>query len=194
MEGERLMGEASEEYSFQVRIPMERVAVIIGKEGESKKQIESVGEVKLFIQSDTGDVYIIQRGDPLKANITSSVIQAIGRGFSPQKATLLYEENHQLIVISLRDFAKPGSRRMDQIRARLIGTGGKTRRVVEELTSTHISIYGDTVSIIGDYVAVEYAKEAMNMLINGSKQRTVYTFLEKSARELRLKRIEESFG
>lgn len=194
MEGERLMGEASEEYSFQVRIPMERVAVIIGKEGESKRQIESVGEVKLFIQSDTGDVYIIQRGDPLKANITSSVIQAIGRGFSPQKATLLYEENHQLIVISLRDFAKPGSRRMDQIRARLIGTGGKTRRVVEELTSTHISIYGDTVSIIGDYVAVEYAKEAMNMLINGSKQRTVYTFLEKSARELRLKRIEESFG
>ena len=194
MRGERIMAEASEEHSFQVRIPRERVAVIIGKEGESKRQIESVGEVKLSIQSDTGDVTIIQKGDPLKANITASVIQAIGRGFSPLNATLLYEENHQLIVISLRDFAKPGSRRMDQIRARLIGTGGKTRKVVEELTSTHISIYGDTVSIIGDYVAVEYAKEAMNMLINGSKQRTVYTFLEKSARELRLKRIEESFG
>ena len=188
------MAEASEEHSFLVRVPRERVAVIIGKEGESKRQIESVGEVKLSIQSDTGDVSIIQKGDPLKANITASVIQAIGRGFSPLNATLLYEENHQLIVISLRDFAKPGSRRMDQIRARLIGTGGKTRRVVEELTSTHISIYGDTVSIIGDYVAVEYAKEALNMLINGSKQRTVYTFLEKSARELRLKRIEESFG
>ena len=194
MRGERIMAEASEEHSFQVRIPRERVAVIIGKEGESKRQIESVGEVKLSIQSDTGDVTIIQKGDPLKANITASVIQAIGRGFSPLNATLLYEENHQLIVISLRDFAKPGSRRMDQIRARLIGTGGKTRKVVEELTSTHISIYGDTVSIIGDYVAVEYAKEAMNMLINGSKQRTVYTFLEKSARELRLRRIEESFG
>ena len=188
------MAEASEEHSFLVRVPRERVAVIIGKEGESKRQIESVGEVKLSIQSDTGDVSIIQKGDPLKANITASVIQAIGRGFSPLNATLLYEENHQLIVISLRDFAKPGSRRMDQIRARLIGTGGKTRRVVEELTSTHISIYGDTVSIIGDYVAVEYAKEALNMLINGSKQRTVYTFLEKSARELRLKRIEEAFG
>ncbi len=194
MEGERLMAERSEGHPFQVRVPRERVAVIIGKEGESKKQIEAVGEVRLSIQSDTGDVTIIQKGDPLKANITASIIHAIGRGFSPFNASLLYEENHQLIVISLRDFAKPGSRRMEQIRARLIGTGGKTRKVVEELTSTHISIYGDTVSIIGDYVAVEYAKEAMNMLINGSKQRTVYTFLEKNARELRLKRIEESFG
>ena len=188
------MAEASEEHSFQVRVPKERIAVIIGKDGESKKQIEAIGEVKISIESDTGDVNIFQRGDPLKANITASVIQAIGRGFSPLNASMLYEENYQLIVISLRDFAKPGSHRIEQIRARLIGTGGKTRKVVEELTSTHISVYGDTVSIIGDYVAIEYAKEAINMLINGSKQRTVYTYLEKSARELRLKRIEESFG
>lgn len=188
------MAEASEEHFFQVRVPRERIAVIIGKDGESKKQIEAIGEVKLSIESDTGDVTILQKGDPLKANITASVIQAIGRGFSPLNATLLYEENYQLVVISLRDFAKPSSRRIEQIRARLIGTGGKTRKVVEELTSTHITIYGDTVSIIGDYVAIEYAKEAINMLINGSKQRTVYTYLEKSARELRLKRIEETFG
>ncbi len=185
---------SSEEHTFQVRVPKDRVAVIIGKDGNSKKQIETLGEVRLSIESETGDVTIIQRGDPLKANITSSVIQAIGRGFSPSNATLLYEENYQLIVISLRDFAKPGSHRIEQIRARLIGTGGKTRRVVEELTSTQISVYGDTVALIGDYVAMEYAKEAINMLINGSKQRTAYTYLEKSARELRLKRIEESFG
>ncbi len=186
--------DSAEGHLFQVRVPRDRVAVIIGKEGESKKQIESIGEVRLSIESETGDVTIMQKGDPLKANITSSAIQAIGRGFSPLNATLLFEDNYQLIVISLRDFAKPGSHRIEQIRARLIGTGGKTRRVVEELTSTHLSVYGDTVSIIGDYVAIEYAKEAINMLINGSKQRTVYTYLEKTARELRLKRIEESFG
>lgn len=188
------MTEISGEHSFQIRVPRERVAVIIGKEGESKKQIEALGEVKVSVESDTGDVSIIQKGDPLRANITADVIQAIGRGFSPLNATLLFEENYQLIIVSLRDFAKPGSHRIGQIRGRLIGTGGKTRKVVEELTSTHLSVYGDTVSIIGDYVANEYAKEAINMLINGSKQRTVYTYLEKSARELRLKRIEESFG
>ncbi len=188
------MEDISGNQEFQLRIPRERVAVLIGKEGETKKLIEEIGEVKLLIQSDTGDVVVIKRGDPLKANISSSVVQAIGRGFSPLNATLLYQDNYQLVVISLRDFAKPGSRRIDQIRARVIGTGGKTRKLVEELTSTHISIYGDTVSVLGDYVSVEYAKEALNMLINGSKQRTVYTYLERNARELRLKRIEESFG
>lgn len=184
----------TEEHAFEQRIPKERVAVLIGREGETKQLIEERGEVKLIIESDTGEISVIQSGDPLKANITVSVIQAIGRGFSPNNAIRLYEENSQLIIISLRDFAKPGSHRIDQIRARLIGTGGKTRKVIEELTDTLLSIYGDTVSIIGDYVAVSYAKEAVNMLINGSKQRTVYTYLERNARELRLKRIEESFG
>lgn len=188
------MSEISEEPSFLVRVPRDRVAVIIGKDGESKKQIEALGEVRISIESETGDVTITQKGDPLRANITTNVIQAIGRGFSPPNASLLFEENYQLSVISLRDFAKPSSHRIEQIRARLIGTGGKTRRVMEELTSTHISVYGDTVSIIGDYVAMEYSREAINMLINGSKQRTVYTYLEKSARELRLRRIEETFG
>ena len=188
------MVEMSGDQVFNVRVPKERVAVIIGREGVTKKMIEDIGEVKLRIESETGEVSVIKSGDPLKATITASVILAIGRGFSPENATLLYEENHQLLVISLRDFAKPGSHRIEQIRARLIGSGGKTRKLVEELTSTHISIYGDTVSIIGDYVAVEYAKEATNMLINGSKQRTVYTYLEKNAKNLRLKRIEESFG
>lgn len=188
------MDKVSGDQELQVRIPKERLAVVIGKEGQTKKQIEAVGEVKLNIDSETGDIFVAQNGDALKAVVTSSVIQAIGRGFSPLNASLLYEENYQLVVISLRDFAKPGSHRIEQIRARVIGTGGKTRKLVEELTSTHLSIYGDTVSILGDYVSVGYAKEALNMLINGSKQRTVYTYLEKNARSLRLKRIEESFG
>lgn len=179
---------------FQLRVPRDRLAVLIGKEGETKKSIELLGEVKLQIQSSNGEVSVVKKGDPLKANLTASVVQAIARGFSPLNATLLYRDNYQFIVISLRDFANPGSRRIDQIRSRVIGTGGKTRKLIEELTATHISVYGDTVSVLGDYLSVDYAKEALNMLINGSKQRTVYTYLERNARQLRLKRIEESFG
>lgn len=188
------MQEISGNQEFQLRVPKDRLAVLIGREGETKKSIESIGEVKLLIHSDSGDVTVVKKGDALKANITANVVQAIARGFSPLNATLLYEENFQFIVISLREFAKAGSRRIDQIKSRVIGSGGKTRKLIEELTSTHISVYGDTVSILGDYVSVEFAKEALNMLINGSKQRTVYTYLERNAREIRLKKIEESFG
>ena len=58
---------------------------------------------------------------------------------------------------------------------------------------THISIYGDTVSIIGDYISIEYGKEAVLRLISGSKQRTVYQYLEKQVKNIKLKKLEETF-
>lgn len=179
---------------WEIRIPKDRLAVLIGRNGDTKREIEVLAEVSMEIDSEDGEVTIIQKGDPLKANLSLSVVQAIGRGFNPKKAVLLFEENFLLAVISLREFARPGSHRISELKGRIIGTGGKTRRVIEELTSTSISVYGDTVSLIGDYVSVAYAREALMMLINGSRQRTVYTYLEKNAKNLRLKRIEESFG
>ncbi len=181
-------------YFDTVRVPKDRISVVIGRDGSTKKEIEKNGEVKLTIDSDEGEVSIDQMGDAIKSNTAKNVVQAIGRGFNPEKAMLLFEEGMQLVIISLREFAKPGSSRIAQIKARVIGTGGKTRTIIEELTGSFISVYGDTVSIIGDYLAVTYAEEAINMIINGKKHRTVYEFLERKARELRFKRIEESFG
>ncbi len=176
------------------KIPKDRVAILIGKSGKTRKEIERQGDVALNVNSMEGEVSIIQRGDPLKATITVSVIQAIGRGFSPEKAMLLYVEGFTLSIITLRDFAKAGSRRISEIKARIIGRNGRTREIVEEMTSTFISVYGDTVSIIGDYISIEYGKEAVMRLISGSKQRTVYLYLEKQIRHIKMKRIEESFG
>ena len=188
------MDEVTDGNVWEIRVPRDRLAVLIGRNGDTKRELEEKAGIALEIDSREGDVTVIQKGDPLKAALSISVIQAIARGFSPHKAFFLFEENSLLIVISLREFAKPGSHRIAEIKGRIIGTGGKTRKVMEELTNTSISVYGDTVSVMGDYVSVEYAREALTMLINGSRQRTVYTYLEKNAKNLRLKRIEETFG
>ncbi|MHB1471574.1 MAG: KH domain-containing protein [Thermoplasmataceae archaeon] len=177
-----------------VKIPRERIAILIGKNGSTKREIEKVAQVRLIIDSETGDVDVEQHGDPLKANLSLNVIQAVGRGFNPEKALGLMDENFQLIVISLREFAKPGSKRINEIKGRLIGKAGRTRSIIEDLTSTYISVYGDTVSIMGDYVSAQYSKESVLMLINGRKQRSVYTYLENKAKEIKFKRIEETFG
>ncbi|MGC8608323.1 MAG: KH domain-containing protein [Thermoplasmata archaeon] len=181
-------------YLDTLKVPRDRVKVIIGKDGEIKKKIEELGDVKLDIDINEAEVRIDQNGDPLKANIAKTVIQAISRGFNPQKAVLLFDDGMQFIMISLRDFARPGSNRIKEMRSRIIGTGGKTRTIIEELTGSYVSVYGDTVSIIGDYLSVTYSEEAINMIINGRKHRTVYTFLEKKARELKFRKIEETFG
>ncbi len=181
-------------YLDTLKVPRDRVKVIIGKDGEIKKKIEELGEVGLDIDIKEAEVQIYQNGDPVKADTARTVIQAIGRGFNPSKAMELFEDGMQFILISLRDFARPGSNRIREIRSRIIGTGGRTRSIIEDLTGTYVSVYGDTVSIIGDYLSVTYSEEAINMIINGRKHRTVYSFLEKKARELKFRRMEETFG
>ncbi len=176
-----------------VRVPQDRIGVIIGRNGDTKKELEKKAAVRLSIDSEAGDISILQNGDAVMAHQTLSVVQAIARGFSPLKAELLFNSDYYLNVISLKDYAKPGSKRMAEIRARLIGTSGKTRRIIEEITSTYVSVYGDTVSIIGDYVSLDYATNAVNMIIGGRKHRTVYQYLERSSHELKFRRIEEGF-
>ncbi len=176
-----------------IKIPRERVPVLIGTRGSTKKRIEHMGKSKLEVDSDSGVVQVLQYDDPILTMLTTNVVKAIGRGFNPEKAEALYNPDMQLIVISLRDFAKPGSRRMEDIKGRIIGRAGKTRRIIEELSSSFISVYGDTVSVIADHVSLSYSIEAVQMIIQGKRQRTVYQYLEKKFRELKFRRLEESF-
>lgn len=176
-----------------LKVPRERIGAIIGKGGETKRRLEDLGLSDLRIESSTGEVTVIQRNDPIRSRQVVSVIQAISRGFSPERAISLLNDDFFLHVISLKDYAKPGSRRMNEIRARIIGSSGKTRRIIEDLTDTYISVYGDTVSIIGDYVSLEYSVRAVSMILGGRKHRTVYQYLEKSSRELKFRKIEEGF-
>ena len=69
---------------------------------------------------------------------------------------------------------------MKIIKSRLIGTKGKTRISIEECSGCFISIYGKTVSIIGKYEQINIAREAINMIIRGSKHSKVYSFLQQA--------------
>ena len=177
-----------------VRIPMERVPVLVGKGGSTKKMIETNGGVSIRVDSQSGEVYVFQKNDPLQASIAPNVIRAIGRGFSAERAVALYENESQLAVIPLREFAKSGSHRIEEIKGRIIGKSGRTRNTIEELTDTYISIYGDSVSVIGDHSSLYCAVEAIRMLINGRKHRTVYQYLEKFRHDQKFRKMSESFG
>jgi ribosomal RNA assembly protein len=109
---------------------------------------------------------------------------AIGRGFSPKKAFSLFDENVNLYIIDLQDFLRSPSD-IQRVKSRIIGTKGKTRRIIEEETMTSLSIYGDTISIIGDIEHLKVAKEAIDMFIRGAYHRSVYRYLNMKRNELR---------
>jgi len=118
------------------------------------------------------------------------VIKAIGRGFSPHKAFKLLEEGFELRVISIRDYAHTKNRKRI-IRGRLIGRGGLARTTIENMTNTFISVYGDTVSIIGKIPEIDIAEQAVMEIILGRKHTTVFRNLNDAI--MRLRTIEEDF-
>ena len=174
--------------SVVVRIPGERIGVLIGKSGETKELIEKRTGVKLLIDSEEGDVEIdhSHASDPSMAIVVSNIVTAIGRGFSPSKAIKLLENDCYFEVLDIRDYVGKKVEHVERMRARVIGTHGKTREIFEELTGADISIYGNTVAIIGTSVALDIARRGMDMLLSGSEHAAVYGFLEGKRAQLKI--------
>ena len=177
-------------FEQMVRVPVERVGAVIGKEGATKKALESELGVQLTVDSREGMVTVksqdAEKADPFTA---LRVIEAIGRGFSPQRALKLTDEGTALEIIDLRTFAGRSTNSLERIRGRVIGVNGKSRRVIEELTSCHLSVYGRTVAIIGDAPEVQLAADAVKMLATGSQHRTVYNTLQKARTKRKMERM-----
>ncbi|MEM3665819.1 MAG: KH domain-containing protein [Candidatus Bathyarchaeia archaeon] len=177
-----------------LRIPKERIGVLIGPDGKTKKTIEKNLSVELQIDSDTGGVIITlseKAEEPSLLFKAKDVVTAIGRGFSPEHAfKLIRDEESMLEVIDLRAMFGKSESDLKRVKGRIIGMDGKTRRIIEELTDTNVCVYGHTVSIIGNVENVQVAREAIQMLISGSQHSVVYRFLHRRRRELKKKMLE----
>ena len=172
-----------------IRVPLERVAAVIGKKGETKKHLEETMHVTLEVDSQSGEIRVkttsIEDADPFTA---MRVIEAVGRGFSPQRALRLLDPETSLEVLDLRNFAGKSDNSLERIRGRIIGLNGKSRRVIEELTKCYVSVYGRTVAIIGEVTEAKLAKDAVEMLASGSRHRSVYNMLQRARTKRKMDR------
>jgi len=176
-----------------VRIPKERVGVLIGPEGQVKREIETRLQVKLEIESEGGGVEInMAEGstDPSLLLRAKDVVTAIGRGFAPDQAfRLIRSEETTFDFIDLRTIFDSDSD-IRRVKSRIIGMEGKTRRTIEELTEADMVVYGHTIGFIGTFEQVDVARNAVQMIIQGCEHHTVYNFLQKKRRELKKQQLE----
>ncbi|MHC1624502.1 MAG: KH domain-containing protein [Methermicoccaceae archaeon] len=173
-----------------IRIPSERIGVLIGQGGKVKKMLEEESRSKLIVDSESGEVQLVDVEDPVLGMRATDVIKAIGRGFNPEIAfTLFNDEMLFLEVITLTDVVN-GPKALERIRGRIIGKKGMMRRALERATGAKVSIYGKTVAIIGKVEAIQVVKNAINMLISGAPHGTVYSYLERERKKLDLAKIE----
>lgn len=152
-------------------VPNDRIRVVM--ERKTKDTIEKELNVKISFNENLVNI----EGEGIELFRAKDVIKAIGRGFSPPKAFRLFDEDENLEVVEMTGVKE---NKMKIIRSRLIGTKGKTRRLIERFSGCSISVYGKTISIIGKYEQISIAREAVNMIIRGSKHSKVYGFLQGS--------------
>jgi ribosomal RNA assembly protein len=161
----------------EVKIPKERIAVLIGEKGNDKRRIQRRTNTKIIISSKEGDV-LIEGEDSLNVVIARDIVRAIGRGFNPDIALALSNEENSFELLNIQDFVGKAKNQNIRIKSRLIGTNGKCRRSIENLTGTSIVVFGKTVGIIGTIEGVSLARRAIEKLITGSPHNKVYKWIE----------------
>ena len=176
-----------------VKIPKERVGILIGEEGKAKQYIEDRLNVKIDVESE-GSVTIKlteKASDPSMLLKAKDVVTAIGRGFSPEATfRLIRNEDEIFDMIDLRQVFGRSESDIKRVKGRLIGTEGKTRKLIEELTEANVVVYGHTIGFIGSFTQVEAARHAAQMIIEGCQHQTVYRFLQRKRTELKKEKLE----
>ena len=177
-----------------IRIPNERVGVLVGPCGMVKQKIEEKLMVELQIESESGGVTIVlseRTNDPSLLFRAKDVVTAIGRGFSPEHAfRLLRNEDDIFDFIDFRVVFGRSESDIKRVKGRIIGANGKTRKLIEELTDASVVVYGHTVGFIGTFEQVDVARNAVQMLIDGSQHHTVYRYLQRKRSEFKKQRLE----
>ena len=182
-------GQIPGEFSYDIKVPKDRIAVLIGVEGAMKAELEQETGCRINIDSEEGDVTLMGK-DALNLYILREVIKAIARGFNPDIAKLLLKQNYLLEIIALADYSRDTNHQA-RLKGRVIGSNGKSRKTIEELTGSYICVYGKTIAILGSAETITFAKRAVESLLNGSPHAVVYKWLEKQRRELKKRAVEE---
>ena len=175
-----------------IRIPEDRVGVLIGKSGKTKLKIEKTCSIKLDIDSKNGEVQVSGKVTDEKFHIFKAleIVTAIGRGFSPEKAMRLLKGENTLHVINLREFGGKTPEQLERFKGRIIGDGGKARTNMENLSNANITVYGKTVSIIGEPTQLKLAVDAIESLLGGSMHSRVYKKIEFARRQEKFAKLQ----
>jgi ribosomal RNA assembly protein len=155
-----------------IKIPDKMKRVLI-KDNKGKKNIEDLTNTKITIEDS-----IKIEGEGFAVYQAKQVLKAFGRGFIIKDALALLDDDYGLEIINLRDIIR-SDKRIIVVKARVIGTKGKTKKMIEKYTETQLSIQGRTVSILGKWDKLNVSKEAIMMMVDGCGHTALYKWLER---------------
>ena len=110
--------------------------------------------------------------------IAEKIIKAVESGFELEIAIMLKEPDYVFEEIPIKKFSR--RKKPELVKSRIIGTKGRTLKLLQELSNCNIVLKENIVSIIGRAEEIRLAENAVKRIIQGSKQANVYSYLENS--------------
>ncbi len=157
-----------------VVIPEERMRLLRESRLVFNRKLRDFFDVKISVNDEVE----IEGDEPLTVMRTKEVMKAFGRGFDFEDALDLVDEDYMLEMMVMTEFSGKSRNRRIVLKGRVIGSGGKSKKIIEKYSGAKIVVYGKTVSIIGKWENVRLAREAVGMLLRGAKHTTVFRMLE----------------
>ncbi|MCE4601498.1 MAG: KH domain-containing protein [Desulfurococcales archaeon] len=171
-----------------VKVPIDRIGAVIGRQGEVKRYLVEKLGVRLTIDSENSLVIVEPEASnvpPINMMKAGEVVKAIAYGFPPDKAYRLMDEDQILVIVDLKQIVGDSPNHLKRVKGRIIGEGGRARKAIEEMTGTDIFVGDYYVAIIGEYERAMAAKKAVEMLAEGRMHSTVYKYLDRVLREVK---------
>lgn len=134
-------------------------------------------KLKLHVTIEIKGKQVTYQGDAVHEYTAELVLQAMAFGFSAKQALQLIEPDTTFKVIAMKHFTR--RKDMEDVRSRVIGKEGKTKRTIENITDCDIIINNNDIGILGSSVQVEAAIVGLGNLIRGTKEANTYAYLER---------------
>ncbi len=157
----------------EVYIPADRIKRLVEYKGVDRVEKASGCHIRVDRKENSIEI----DGDGYSEFVAKNVLTAFGRGFGIATACLLSSDEYYFSYIDLGRLIK-SEKRIEQVKARIIGKHGKAKKYIESVSSVHLSIYGGTVGFIGTSESIKEAEIAVETLIEGSTHKLAYSRME----------------
>jgi len=149
---------------------------LIEKPVKIKKAIGFV-ESKLKIRISLKGLNVSVKGKEFEEFLAEKIIKAVDFGFEREDAILLKNQDYVIEYLDIKDHTR--RKNLEEVRGRIIGTEGRAKKTIENLTNSIIVINQNQIAIIVNALHLDVAIQAIISILQGAKHANVFTYLEK---------------
>ncbi|MFH0835415.1 MAG: hypothetical protein V1881_03665 [Candidatus Micrarchaeota archaeon] len=162
-----------------VAVPPKRLTLFKKNDGALLKDIGKEAGVSATLDGET----VTLEGEGGTEWIAEQVVTAVCLGFEPKIAKKLLGDDFFLEVIDLGRLYG-SKRKIERYEGRVIGTDGRMKKKLEELSGAWLAVGDEHIVVIGRFDELKNLKEAIMKILEGSEHNTVLRLLQNKRKGL----------